>query len=343
MKIALCSSYIPFVYGGARNIVEWLEAMLLKHGHQVEIVYIPELYNTETSFQQMMTYRWVNLDTADRIVCFRPQAHLIPHSHKILWFIHHIRQFYDLWATPYGFQDTLKNRTMRSALIATDNMAFKEAKAIYTNSKIISSRLKNFNDVRSEVLYPPVIQPERFHCAGYNDEVVYISRLEEHKRQHLLAEALKFTKTPVRVRICGTTNDANYTKKLEGIVDSDQTGDRLKIDNRWISEEEKVKILSDCLAAAYLPHDEDSYGYPSVEASHASKCILTTSDSGGVIELVENGQNGYVSQPTPQALAECLDKLYLDRQVTSKMGEKATEYLAKLNISWDHVVEKLTQ
>jgi glycosyltransferase involved in cell wall biosynthesis len=113
------------------------------------------------------------------------------------------------------------------------------------------------------------------------------------------------------------------------------------MDNRWISEEEKVDYLADCLAAAYLPLDEDSYGYPSVEASHAGKAILTTTDSGGVLELVNDGQNGYVAEPTPVALAAALDKLYRERERTIAMGAQARARLDELNISWSHVIKRL--
>ncbi|MDO9245520.1 MAG: glycosyl transferase family 1, partial [Phenylobacterium sp.] len=35
MKIVLASSFVPFINGGARFIVEWLEEKLLEHGHEV--------------------------------------------------------------------------------------------------------------------------------------------------------------------------------------------------------------------------------------------------------------------------------------------------------------------
>ena len=166
MKIALCSSFVPFIYGGARNIVEWLETMLLEAGHQVEHIYFPQIDVPDLLFKQMAAYRWVDLsESADRIICFRPQAHLIPHPHKILWFIHHIRAYYDLWDSPYrGFPDDIKHQGIRDALHLADTAALKEAKQIFTNSHVVSNRLKQFNKIESEVLYPPVFQSERFYC-----------------------------------------------------------------------------------------------------------------------------------------------------------------------------------
>lgn len=342
MKIALCSSYVPFVRGGYRNIVDWLEPVLTDAGHQVEKIYLPEVDATDSLFQQMMAYRWVSLEMADRIICFRPQAHLIPHPHKIVWFIHHIRAFYDLWDSPYrGFPDDAKHRGIRNALRAIDDAGLREAKAVFTNSQVVSSRLTTYNNIESEVLYPPVFQPERFRCSGFNDEIVYICRLEHHKRQHLLVEAMCHTKTPVHLRLSGVSAGAEYPRKLwQRILDLGLSG-RVILDNRWISEEEKAEQFASCLAAAYLPLDEDSYGYPSVEASHASKPILTTSDSGAVLELVQDGINGYVTDASPEALGEAMDRLYLDRKKTDTMGRNACERLVDLNISWSHVLQRL--
>lgn len=342
MKIALCSSFAPFIKGGGRNIVEWLQPMLEGQGHQVEIVYLPEVDTPDLLFQQMMAFRWVDLEMADRIICFRPQAHLIPHPHKILWFIHHIRAFYDLWDSPYrGFPNDKKHRDIREALHRVDNACLREAKAIFTNSRVVSDRLKHFNQIESEILYPPVFQPERFHCAGFSDEIICISRLEHHKRQHLLIEALQYTKTPVRIRLSGTGPSADYPKLLAQMISELGLNDRISLDDYWISEEEKVEQLAHCLAVAYLPLNEDSYGYPSLEASHATKPVLTTFDSGGVLELVQDGVNGYVTEASPQALADAMDRLYLDRIKTKAMGRNALERLSELHISWSHVLQRL--
>lgn len=342
MRIALCSSFVPFIYGGARNIVEWLEVMLLEAGHQVERVYLPQVDHPDLLFDQMAAYRWIDLDAADRIVCFRPPAHVILHPHKILWFIHHIRPFYDLWDTQYrGFPDDGKHRGIRDALRAADTTALREARTIFTNSRVVSERLRQYNGVGSEVLYPPIYKPERFHCRGQNDEVVYICRIEHHKRQHLLLEAMRHTRTPVRLRLCGSASGDDYVSELKKTIEKCGLHDRVSLENAWIAEDRKVELLADCLAAAYLPLDEDSYGYPSLEASHSAKPILTTSDSGGVLELVEHDRNGFVVEPTPRALAESLDRLYLERDNTRMMGVQAQLRLGELGIDWPTVFHKL--
>lgn len=342
MKIALCSSVVPFIFGGARSIVEWVQIMLEREGHHVERVYLPEYDDPDLLMRQMAAFRWVDLSMADRIICFRPQAHLIPHPHKIVWFIHHIRTFYDLWDSTYRhFPDDVKHRGIRDVLRDADTKALQEAKHIFSLSQVVAKRLKDYNNIDSEVLYHPLYKPERFHCRKHNDEIVCITRLEHHKRQHLLIEAMAHTQTPVRLRLCGVSDNAPYVKELSQLISSLKLQKRVILENRWISEEEKVDFLADCLATAYLPVDEDSYGYTSLEASHSSKAILTTSDSGGVTELVQNGLNGFVTEPAPKALGKAMDALYRNRQQTKTMGEKAQLRLSELNISWARVLERL--
>ena len=50
---------------------------------------------------------------------------------------------------------------------------------------------------------------------------------------------------------------------------------------RWISDEEKLRLLASARGVLYLPVGEDSYGYVTLEAFHARKAVLTMADSGG--------------------------------------------------------------
>jgi glycosyltransferase involved in cell wall biosynthesis len=343
MRVALCSSVVPFVQGGARNIVEWLEVTLRDAGHDVERIYLPHVDAPDLLLRQIAAYRWVDLtESADRVIGFRPPAHHIRHPHKILWFIHHVRTFYDLWGTEHrGFPDDVRHRGIRDALRAADTGALHEAERVFSNSQVVADRLERFNGVASEVLYPPLLRPERFECRTAGDEIVCISRLEAHKRQVLLIDAMRYARSGVRLRIAGTSSNPGYGRVLDAHVRDAGLQDRVSVQDRWISESEKIDALADCLAVAYAPLDEDSYGYASLEAAHASKPVLTTRDSGGVLELVEDGVGGIVVDPDPVAIAEAMDRLFEDRNATRRMGESLRERVDALDISWPHVLERL--
>lgn len=342
MKIAICSSSIPLIYGGAENLSRWLALALEEAGHQVELVTLPMIDRPETLYQQMEAYRWLDLSMADRVICIRPPSYMIPHPHKIVWFIHHIRLFYDLWESSYRwFPDDSKHRAIRAALIKADTTALQEAQALFTISQVVSDRLARYNKLQSEALYTPVYRPERFHNSGMNNEIVCISRLEPAKRQHVLIEALQYTRTPVILHLCGAPGNAPHGKKVREQVEHSSVRDRIIFEDHVVSEEHKIKTLSECLAVAYIPFDEDGCGYVTLEASHSSKAVLTTSDSGGVLELVSDGVNGVVADPDPRAIAEAMDRLYIDREATRRMGENAQVCLDSKQISWAHVLERL--
>ncbi len=344
MRIAICSSFVPFINGGARFIVEWLEQRLREHGHSVEVIYLPMNEDRpDTHLRQMSAYRMMDLSqSVDRVITTRPPAHLIQHPKKVVWFIHHFRRFYDLWDTPHrGFPDDPRHRAVRDAIVRADTAALSEAHRLFSNSQVVADRVQRFNGLTPEVLYPPMHDVDRFHDAGQGDEIVYICRTEAHKRQDLLLEAFSHVRTPVRLRICGSGSNPMYAESLRQYIDQHQLGDKVTLVNRWITEEEKVAWLSTALAAAYLPEDEDSYGYPSLEAAHSSKPVLTTRDSGGVLEFVEHGRNGFITEPEPRALAEAIDQFWTDRQATREMGRQARMRVAELKIDWSHVVERL--
>src|SRR5262245_50413726 len=345
MRLALCSSIVPFIDGGGRFIVEWLERELIARGHEVERIYLPFVEDPDDMFAQMVAYRLIDLtDSCDRLIAFRPPTYMLRHPCKVLWFIHHLRFYYDLWNTRYcPVPDTVAGRAIRETVFSADDATLSEARRIFTNSRTVSDRLRRFNGIDSEVLYPPVHASERFRSDGYGDAIVCVSRVEHHKRQHLLIEALRHTRTQVKLHLCGVSNSDQYRDELQTLVRRCGLEERVILEHRWITEEEKVERLAHALAVVYAPFDEDSYGYPSLEGSHARKAILTTSDAGGVTELVLDGVNGYVCAPRPEALGEAMDRLFVDRARTSEMGRAAFERVQELGITWDNVIEKLLQ
>lgn len=344
MKIALVSSVVPLVNGGARFIVEWLEHHLKESGHQVERFYLPFIDRPQDLLQQIAAYRMIDLSqSADRIICFRPPAYVLPHPNKVLWFIHHIRVFYDLWDSAYRpVPNDEKGKALRQALFDIDTKTISEAKHVFTNSKIVRDRLSKFNGIMSKPLYPPLFMPERFFTAGYGDSIVSVCRLEPHKRQHLMVEAMRHVKSGVKLHILGRSSNSAYTRQMQEMISEYDLGDRVLLEDRWITEEEKTELLSTCLASAYLPLDEDSYGYPSLEAAHSCKAVITTHDSGGVLELVQHQRNGLVVASNPKAIADGFDRLFRERSKTQAMGTENLERIKELKIDWRNVIEAMT-
>jgi glycosyltransferase involved in cell wall biosynthesis len=344
MRVAVVTNQVPFVRGGAEALAEWLCSKLEEHGHQAQLVRIPFMWSPAPKvLEHALAARLIRLRGVDRVVAMKFPAYFVPHDDKVLWLLHQFRQAYDLWGTTYqDIPDTAAGRGIRDAIVAADNAWLPEAKRIYTNSQVTKDRLRRFNDLDSEVLYPPLLDPASFRSGDYGDYVFCPGRITAGKRQHLLVEALALTRTQVKVRIAGAPERAEDLERLEQLAAKHGVGHRLELVPRFITEEEKRTWMAGALACAYLPYDEDSYGYVTLEGFESRRPVITCTDSGGILELVRDGTTGIAAEPEPAALAIAMDDLMADRAAAKRLGEAGFGLARSLGIGWDRVIEKLT-
>lgn len=345
MKVILATSVDPFVRGGAQQIVDWLALQLKDRGHEIEVLEFPHADGPDFALDQILAMRFIDLTNhGDRLIAIRPPSYALRHPHKIVWFIHHYRSVYDLWQTRYcDVPDTPEGHTLRDAIISADTVALREAKAVFANSKVTAARLQKFNGIQSRVLYPPLHDSGRFRCGPFSDYVLYVSRLTNHKRQWLAIEALRHTQTKVKLIVAGPPDPRapGYADSLNALIAKYNLEDRVQLLAGWIPEEQKLELLANALAVAYFPVDEDSYGYPTLEACHSGKPVITTTDSGGTSELITDGVNGFVPDSRPEAIAAAFDQLCRDPGLAARMGREGINAVNRLGISWNNVFEAL--
>lgn len=345
MKIIIATTINPFVEGGSTYIVDWLEETLKRRGHEVEAFRFPFSDDPSEILEQLVALRLTDLSNhGDRLITIRTPSHLLRHPHKITWFIHHYRGAYDLWGTKYQtIPNTPEGDSCRQAIIAADNVGLREAAKVFCNSKVVQRRLKVFNNIEAEVLYPPLLRPDLYHCAEYGDFFLYFSRLTHHKRQWLAIESLKHSRTAVKLVIAGPTEPScePYVEELRRLIQKNKLTNRVILLPKWVPEVEKIDLFARCLGTLYFPFDEDSYGYPSLESHCAKKAVLTTTDAGGTVELITDDYNGKVIPADPQLIAETMDDLFLNRSKARQLGENGLERMNDLGIGWDNVLRRL--
>lgn len=343
MRVLVASTYVPFIDGGGRMIVRDLVGALRVRGHEVDTIELPFLSAWDTMLEQMLAIRLIDVsEAADVLVAIRTPSYLLRHPNKRLWFIHHHRGAYDLWDTPYqDIPSTPEGLATRDAIVAADNLYLREARRIFTNSQIVADRLRQFNDLHGQVLYPPLGEPERFVPGPAEDYVFYPCRITGHKRQQLAVEAAARLSSDVRVVIAGAPDGPEQLRPLQELIERHELQRRVQLIPRWISEQEKAELIAGSLGVLYIPFLEDSYGYVTLEAFQAHKPVITCSDSGGTLEIVEDGTNGLIAEPQPSALAAAMDRLRADPRAAQEMGERAHGTLALKDISWDTVVDSL--
>lgn len=159
-----------------------------------------------------------------------------------------------------------------------------------------------------------------------------VSRLDPPKRIDLLIEAIKLVRAKgVRLRIAGTGPDEARLRELAA-------GDpRVAFCGR-VSDADLRDLYAGARGVAFIPHDED-FGLVALEAMGAGRPVITASDTGGPMELVEPGVTGWVVDATPEALAGAVDELWADRGQRRRMGTAARE--RALRVTWDPLVAEL--
>jgi glycosyltransferase involved in cell wall biosynthesis len=345
MKICVVNVQAVFVRGGAEYLGESLVQKLQEYGHEAELVRIPtQGFPAEQVIKHMLAFRILDLMAGepDLVIALKFPAYLMPFPNKKVWLLHQFRGIYELWETPWrAYPDTPESHRVRSLIMAADNRYLPQAKKIFTNSKIVAGRLKRYNGIQAdEVLYPPLRRPEIFHPGEPGDYFFYPSRLNNMKRQALAVEAMVHVKSNFRLVLAGRADYGTYQEEFNQLIEKFGVGDKVQLLG-WISEEEKARWMAGACGALYLPFQEDSYGYVTLEAFHSAKPVITLTDSGGTDELVEHEHNGLILEPTAEALAAGMERLWSARQRTREMGQAAYETLARRKIDWNYVIERL--
>jgi glycosyltransferase involved in cell wall biosynthesis len=346
MRIVIATAQVPFIRGGAEILAEGLLRALRSQGHAAEIVAIPfKWYPPERILEQVLACRLLDLSESggapiDRVIGLKFPAYLIPHPHKVLWLLHQFRTAYDLWDHPFGDLDRYPNGPqVREAIQRIDQNLIPEAKAVFTISRNVSSRLWHYCGIDSVPLYHPPASAELFYGGPVEDYFFYPSRLASLKRQALVLQALAATRRPVRVRFAGLADEAHYGETLEMLAR------QLNVEHRveWlgqVTEEEKRALYAHALGVIFPPVDED-YGYVTLEAMLAAKPLITCTDSGAPLEFVQHDVTGLIAKPSPQDIAMAMDRLWDDRSWAWAMGEAGKKWYDNLNISWVAVAERL--
>lgn len=344
MRVGVTTVQVPFIRGGAENHVESLNNALVELGHEAEIISMPFRFSPVSEVKRSMDlwasedFEYMNGYTMDLVICLKFPTFYLKHHNKVAWVMHQHRAVYDLWDTPYseGLSRTDEGIALRQEITERDRQALKECRNIFANSKTVSGRLENFNQLSSTPLYHPPKFANYFYNAPAEPYIFFPSRLEELKRQDLLIKAMKYVKSPVVALLAG---DGGKKLALQDAIYQLGLSHKVRLLGR-ITNDEMLGFYAHCLGVFFGSHNED-YGYVTLEAMLAAKPVITCTDSGGPLEFVNDGETGFVVKPEPEAIAQAVDDLYFHQQRAAEMGKAGLERYHALGITWNNVIQKL--
>jgi glycosyltransferase involved in cell wall biosynthesis len=340
--ISVVTSAPPMTEGGHLVLARALERALLDAGHRAGIVITPSSRFGRQASAYIGT--WLTDvgvtgtgERVDQVISLRYPSYAVRHPAHVCWLVHAMREYYDLWdrfSAALSPQGRLKERARRWAIHRADTYCFRRVSRMCAISSTVKARVERWNGVPTEAVLPPPPQRD-YRCDGYGDYLLFVSRLTPLKRAELVLNAL--AEPEARSVRCVFAGDGEDRARLEGVSRDLGLESRVTFAGR-LSEPALLDHLARCRAVVFPPLDED-YGFVTSEAFASGKAVITCADSGGPLELVRAGENGWVVESEPTALARAMAEAMEAPSLAERLGRQGRADVSRL--SWADVIKRL--
>jgi glycosyltransferase involved in cell wall biosynthesis len=166
------------------------------------------------------------------------------------------------------------------------------------------------------------------------------SRLSYWKGQHILLEAVKEL-PQVQVILVGDAlfGEAEYVCKLKALATVPELAGRV----HWLGFRDDIPtLMKACDIIVHTSTEPEPFGRVVVEGQLAQKPVIASA-AGGVLELIEDGINGYVFPPQNAiALRQLIRQLIEDPDLAKAIAQQGYER-AKANFALEKILESFAQ
>ena len=252
-----------------------------------------------------------------------------------------------------------------------DSKFITSEKYYIAGSEHVAKRLRSFNNINKNIFtFAAGIDDNYFNYKGkinYNSPIC-VGRHEFPKRPELFIHAMKHVKE-IQGRIIGEGGKTEILKKVDKYLTYIHSNNE-EIDDNYLWKKavfnmDKVefskassirdtnvvftgKVSNKTLIEEYAnalcvvcPAYEEDYGLTAIEAMAFRKPVIVCNDGGGYVEFISDGENGFIVEPTGEALAEKINYLRDNPDVLSKMSNNAYEFSRQY--SWNKSIKRLNE
>lgn len=190
---------------------------------------------------------------------------------------------------------------------AIERLSLTAPNTIFSNSPHTTARLHDLKVKQPIVTATPGIYVDNVNNAKLLDiknDVVFVGRLVEHKKADLLIRAIAMVKKArpdVSCTIVGDGPEKSSLVKLIHKLDLDANVKMAGI----IEKDTDLYSLLKASKVFVLPSIREGFSIVSVEANAAGIPVITTNHPDNAArDLITEGVNGYLAEPTANSLAE---------------------------------------
>lgn len=322
MKTALFHDYFSAIGGGEKTVVAMANALsadiittdplcLSCIGWSGQVKTIGKLINLPLLKQSSASLGFMRCDLSDEYDYFVYSgnwAHIAAKNHENnVWYCHSPpRILYDQFPRYYQMMHPMLKGVFAAWADLhrkLDKSSVQHLDTIVTNSKNVQSRINQYYNRNSEVIYPPVDCKE-FSCREYGDFWLSVNRLYSEKRIELQIDAFKMLPDESLYIVGGyARNDyaSLYARHLIRNKPSNVTflGE--------IQDEKLLKLYAHCKGVICTALDED-FGIVPLEAMASGKPVVAVNE-GGYLETVQHGITGLLTRSSVSELTQAIEEI----------------------------------
>ena len=339
MKIAYVHDVIyPYVKGGAEKRVWEMAKRLAGRGHEVHIFGM-KYWDGDDVIEMEGVYLHGVCDPLDLYVDGRRSIEAAVHfSWKLLWSLRGDFDVLDAQQFPYlpCFSAKLFCTLKQTPLVITWHEAWGDywreylgwkgifGKGIERLTIRLADKIIPVSERVREDLIDMGVRGERMVVVpngvdllkidGVREEekiydLVYAGRLSEHKRVDLLLNAVSIAREEIpdlKCCIIGDGPEMEGLKRVAKVLGIEESVDFMG----FLEREEDLIAGMKSSKIFVLPSTREGFGMSALEANACGLPVVTVrSDMNAASDLVEDGLNGFVCGPTPEAMAEAILEL----------------------------------
>lgn len=340
MNILILNCQVPFAAGGAELLTKKLSAELKIRGHDVAEISIPfgaipkSRILKDAEIWKMIDLSAFSGRTIDLVIPTKFPTYWSSHDNSRPWLIHQFRQAYGLHGTRFSDFE-VEDEPIRKSILINDLHYLSSVKKLFTISNNVSSRLTKYLKLASTSLLPPPPALGEYRRSNQKENfILSVGRLCSIKRPELAIRSLPEINTELSLYLVGKSDEPGFQKYLESEVKKHHLQHRVKF-LAEISKNELLDLYAKAFLTIYTPFDED-YGFVARESLLSGTPVITCTDSGDTLSVIEDGINGIVVKPETKEIARAINNVFTNSELYLNL------ILGTLNEpkfdSWDEIV-----
>ncbi|MGY4884320.1 MAG: glycosyltransferase family 4 protein [Nanobdellota archaeon] len=215
-------------------------------------------------------------------------------------------------------------------------IASKNSDLTITIAEYIKKIIKDKWKIKNVEVIPNGIDLKKFKYKKRKEDkeqfnLIYVGRLSKQKNIDKAIEGVWLTKEDIYFNIIGNGEEEKNLRKLirkKGLTNVIFNGVRIgKELSEFYNKSDALILVSDFEGHSLTLLDAMLTGTP-----------IIASDVDGIRDTIKNNYNGLLVEPTPEKIAEAIDKLIKNPKLREKLARNGLKEVKKY--SWDKIVEQ---